>query len=394
MIDITRLYCGRSGEADHLRYGGGETTFFQEPSAPGGPRPVVVWNVTPACNLRCVHCYAHVQDDTHKQNVLSVDEGRKLLDDLAEYGAPVVLFSGGEPLAREDIMELITHARRGGLRTVLSTNGTLITEHAAGQLAQAGLHYAGVSLDGIGATNDHFRGCEGAFVAALEGIRNCRRAGVKVGLRFTLTRHNVGDVEAIFKLLVDEDIPRVCFYHLVYTGRGRSMMADDLTHEQTRRVMDTIIDYAAQLHAQGLNKQVLTVDNHTDGAYLLERMRRERHLRLHEAQQLLQRNGGNRSGSGIGCVGWDGTVFPDQFWRDKPLGNVTITPFSAIWSESHDGLLTQLRRRWEWLRGRCATCRFLDICNGNFRARAEAATGDIWAPDPACYLTDEEIAPR
>ncbi|MBN2211763.1 MAG: radical SAM protein [Sedimentisphaerales bacterium] len=387
MIDITRLYCGREGDTDSLRYGHGKTVV-QSP-----PRPVVVWNVTPACNLRCVHCYAHQQGGSGGE-ILTTDEGYQLLDNLAAFGVPVVLFSGGEPLKREDIFDLIGYARQRGLRTVLSTNGTLITRHVAGELARVGLHYAGVSLDGIGATNDRFRHFEGAYELALEGIRNCRRAGVKVGLRFTLTRHNVGDIEAIFKLLVDEDIPRVCFYHLVYTGRGRDIMADDLTHDQARASMDVIIDHTVRLHQAGLDKQVLTVDNHADGAYLLERMRRENHPRLAEARQLLERNRGNRSGSGIGCVSWDGTVYPDQFWRDKPLGNVREKPFSAIWGEANDDLLGQLRRRKELLKGRCATCGYLDICNGNFRARAEAATGDIWASDPACYLTDEEIASR
>jgi len=109
------------------------------------------------------------------------------------------------------------------------------------------------------------------------------------------------------------------------------------------------------------------------------------------AYELLRTNGGNSSGVGIGCVSWDGEVYPDQFWRSRPVGNVRQRKFSEIWSSSADGLLQQLRNRKQYLQGRCARCRFLDVCNGNLRARAEAAGNGIWGDDPACYLTDEEI---
>jgi radical SAM protein with 4Fe4S-binding SPASM domain len=107
---------------------------------------------------------------------------------------------------------------------------------------------------------------------------------------------------------------------------------------------------------------------------------------------LLRMNGGNSTGHGIGCIGWDGTVYPDQFWRNKPVGNVREKPFSEIWGAPEPGsLLALLREKKKHVTGRCAACRFLDVCGGNFRARAEAATGDLWGVDPACYLTDEEI---
>jgi len=260
-------------------------------------------------------------------------------------------------------------------------------------LAQAGVSYVGISLDGLRATNDRFRGRGGAFAAALAGMRHCRRAGLKVGLRVTLNRYNAGELDDIFALIVEENIERVCFYHLVYTGRARTLQDDDLTPEQTREVVDRIIDHTAALHAQGRTVEVLTVDNHADGAYLYLRMRREGHRRAEAVRELLSDNGGNRSGEGIAAVNWDGQVHPDQFWRHVNLGNVRERPFSAVWTDPHNELLRQLRNRRRFLKGRCRTCRFLNICNGNFRVRAEAITGDVWAPDPACYLTDEEIGP-
>ena len=392
MIGISKLYCGTVEPSDALRYGrhsGQLPSHLLQFSA--DKRPVVVWNVTRRCNLRCVHCYAHARDEVFADEMTTA-EGRALIDDLAAFGAPVLLFSGGEPLVRPDLPELAAYAVSKGMRAVISTNGTLIGPAMARALKEIGLSYVGISLDGTEPVNDRFRGVPGAFQKALEGIRNCRRAGIKVGLRFTINRYNVDEIPAIFDLLEAEDIPRVCFYHLVYAGRGNDMVKDDLTHEQTRSAVDLIIDRTADLHARGLAKEVLTVDNHADGAYLYLRLRAENPERAAQVLELLQMNEGNNSGRGIGCVSWDGEVYADQFWRHHSFGNVRQRPFSQIWSRPADPLLAKLKEKKKWVTGRCSACRWLDICAGNFRVRAEATTGDVWAPDPACYLTDEEIA--
>ncbi len=351
---------------------------------------MVVWNVGQRCNLRCVHCYAHSRDLEYTGE-LTHSEGLRLIDDLAAFGAPVMLFSGGEPLMRPDILELIAHARSCGMRAVISTNGTLITPELAAQLKEFGLSYVGISLDGLEETNDRFRGMRGAFSLALAGIRNCQAAGIKVGLRFTMNRKNVQDLDGIFDLLYAERIPRICFYHLVYAGRGTNLVADALSHEESRKAVDLILDRTAALHRAGFPAEVLTVDNHCDGPYLYQRLLREDPARAEEALKLLNMNGGNSSGVGIGCVSWDGVVYADQFWRHEPLGNVRERPFSEIWMDIANPLMAKLKDRKPHLKGRCAQCQWLDICNGNFRVRAEAVTGDLWQPDPACYLTDEEI---
>jgi radical SAM protein with 4Fe4S-binding SPASM domain len=293
---------------------------------------------------------------------------------------------------RPDLLVLVESAVAQGMRAVISTNGTLIGERMADRLRGAALSYVGVSLDGLGEVNDQFRGVPGAFERALEGIRNCRKAGIKVGLRFTITRRNAGEIDGIFDLLRREDIPRICFYHLVYAGRGSALREEDLDADATRRVVDKIIDRTAELHREGRPVEVLTVDNHADGPYLYLRMLREGSTRAETVRQLLAMNGGNSSGSGIGCVSWDGAVYPDQFWRHAALGNVRERPFSEIWTDLTNPLMAKLTDKRPHLKGRCAACRFVDLCAGNFRVRAEAATGDLWAPDPACYLTDEEIA--
>ncbi len=392
MIGISKLYCGTVEPSDALRYGRHSSNLpshllqFSKDK-----RPVVVWNVTRACNLKCVHCYAHATSGSTSDE-MSTAEGRRMIDDLAAFGAPVLLFSGGEPLVRKDLPELAAYAVEKGMRAVISTNGTLIDRPTSQTLKQIGLSYVGISLDGLEPVNDHFRGVKGAYKKALQGIENCQKAGIKVGLRFTINKRNVEEIPGIFDLLEEMEIPRVCFYHLVYAGRGSQLVEEDLTHDETRAAVDLIIDRTRDLHAKGKPKEVLTVDNHADGPYLYMRMLREDPQRASEVLELLEMNEGNNSGRGIGCVSWDGSVYADQFWRHHSFGNVRQKPFSQIWTQPEDPLLLQLKEKKKHVQGRCAGCRWLNVCGGNFRVRAEALTGNVWAQDPACYLTDEEIA--
>ena len=392
MIGISKLYCGTVEPSDALRYGRDSS---QLPSHllqfSKDKRPVVVWNVTRRCNLKCVHCYAHAKN-TSFDNELSTDQGKQLIDDLADFGSPVMLFSGGEPLVRKDLPQLAAYAVEKGMRAVVSTNGTLITPEMARNLKEIGLSYVGISLDGMEEINDRFRGVSGAFRSALEGIKNSQAAGLKVGLRFTVNKFNVNEIPKIFQLLEEMDIPRVCFYHLVYAGRGTELIKEDLTHEGTRAAVDLIIDETRRLFDKGKPKEVLTVDNHADGPYIYLRLLKENPERAKDVLELLQWNEGNNSGRGIGCVSWDGEVYADQFWRHHSFGNIKDRPFSQIWTDTSESLMGKLKEKKKHVTGRCATCSWLDICGGNFRVRAEAVHGDIWAPDPACYLTDEEIA--
>jgi 12,18-didecarboxysiroheme deacetylase len=391
MIGISKLYCRTVEPSDALRYGRKSKDL---PSHllqfAKDKKPVVVWNCTRRCNLNCVHCYSQSHDRIYP-NEMTTAEGQALIEDLARFGCPVILFSGGEPLLRPDIMDLARHATSHGLRAVISTNGTLVSSEMARRLKEVRLSYVGVSLDGLRETHDKFRGRRGAFDEALEGIRNCQAANIKVGLRFTINKRNTQDVGGIFDLLEEYDIPRVCFYHLVYAGRGSKLIDEDLSHEETRRVVDLIMDRTKDLHDRGKPKEVLTVTNHADGPYLYLRLLKEDPRRAEEVLRLLQMNEGNSSGLGIGCVSWDGEVYADQFWRHRSLGNVRHRPFSEIWTDLSDPLVAKLKEKKQHVTGRCAACKWLDVCAGNFRVRAEAVTGDVWAPDPACYLTDAEI---
>jgi radical SAM protein with 4Fe4S-binding SPASM domain len=274
---------------------------------------------------------------------------------------------------------------------VISTNGTLITPELARKIKDSDIDYIGVSLDGINERNDKFRGKKGAFALALAGIRNLVEVQQKVGLRFTITRHNYPDIKDIFRLVEDEAINRVCFYHLVYSGRGAKMTEDDLPREQMRECIDSICSWAISMNRRGIKKEVLTVDNHADAIYLYLQAKDKDPEKAKEILELLNYNKGNASGIAIANVDNQGNVHADQFWQAHTFGNVRQRKFGDIWMDTADPVMAGLKNRAKLIKGRCSRCNFLELCNANFRARAEAVYGDMWQQDPACYLTDEEI---
>ena len=387
MLSLTKMLVGDRYSGDALRYT--ENAFSATDGVAEGRGPVVAWNYTRTCNLSCRHCYSR-SENRHYENELSTEEALRLIDDLAEFHVPALLFSGGEPLCRKDFPVLAGHAAERGIRVTLSTNGTLITPALAEQIRALGISYVGISLDGMPETNDRFRGMPGAFEHALNGVRNCRRIGQRVGFRFTLNRNNVDDVPGILDLLEQEDVDRICFYHLVYSGRGSTMQQEDLSHQQTRDVLDLIVERTLDFHRRGLKKEVLMVDNHADGPYLCLKYRDSDPERSAAIYRLLRRNGGNRSGMAFANIDAEGNVHPDQFTQQHTLGNVRERRFSEIWTDRSNPLLAGLKDRRALLPETCRGCSWVSVCNGNFRSRAEAVSGDFWGFDPACYLTDEE----
>lgn len=379
MINISKLYCGLSGESDHLRY-----------SADNSFGPVVVYNCTARCNLNCLHCYS-ASGSAGRNDGLTTAQAKRMLRQLLEVHCPVVLFSGGEPMLRDDLFGLLTEARQLGLRTVISTNGTLIDISAAKKLAEAGVSYVGISIDGDQEFHDSFRRTRGCFKAAIRGIENCITAGIKTGLRFTITRANAEQVPAVFDIAASVGVRRICFYHLIRAGRAKMLENQALTAEQTRRVVDVIIERTQDFAARDLVDEVLTVDNHADGPYLLIAMKRQNNPRYEQAKDLLLANGGNRIGERIVCVGWDGDVYPDQFWRNYSLGNVTDKTLQTIWQSSSDPVLNKLRNKSRFADARCLKCRWFALCKGNYRFLGDEKDDRCWLNEPACYLTDEEI---
>ncbi len=399
MIDISVLYSGLETPSTPHRYGRAITQIDPPPyqrmkvaRSAQSRRPIVVWNITRTCNLKCAHCYTDSEAKKYSGE-LTTDEAKTVLDDLAQFHVPAVLFSGGEPLTRPDVFELAGYARSKGLHVVLSTNGTLIDRETAQRLKDLEFAYVGISLDSaIPAIHDQFRGMPGAFERTMRGFRHCVDVGQKVGLRLTLTRQTFVDLDKIFDFIEREGINRACFYHLCPAGRGKSVM--DLTTAESRQAVDIIINRTGDLIKRGKNIEILTVDNHADGPYLYLKMLAENHPRAQQVLEMLAWNGGGRYSSGVGIsnIDFNGHVHADQFSMYRSFGNVRERKFSDIWQDTSIPILGGLKDRLPLLQGRCATCRFKPVCGGSLRARAEISTGEPWAADPGCYLTDEEIA--
>ena len=364
------------------------------PERRGDPKPVVIWNLTRRCNLRCRHCYT-VSADVDFPGELTTEEAMAVLDDLAGFGIRALILSGGEPLARRDFFEIAGRARELGFFLALSTNGTpLAHPDTADRVAAIGFDYVGISLDGIGATNDWFRGRRGAFDEALRGVRNMKTRDVKVGLRFTITADNAEELPELLALCDREGVDKFYLSHLVYAGRGNKHRGEDAKWSHTRRAMDLLIDRAWVAAAEGLPLEIVTGNNDADAVYFLRWAERRfdedrvAYLRAH-----LEAWGGNASGVGVANIDTQGNVHPDTYWSDYTIGNVRERPFSALWT-GDDPMLAELRRRPRPLKGRCGACAYRAVCGGNTRIRALQLTGDPWAEDPACYLDDDEIGVR
>ncbi|MCV2865815.1 heme d1 biosynthesis radical SAM protein NirJ [Albidovulum sediminicola] len=356
----------------------------------GPVKPVVIWNLTRRCNLRCRHCYT-TSADVAFPGELTHEQAMGVLDDLKGFCIPALILSGGEPLSRFDFFELAERAKALGFRHLsLSTNGTRIAENID-RIAAIGFDYVGISVDGLGATNDWFRGVEGAFDEALAGVRACKARGVKVGLRFTITDANASFLPGMLDLCEAEGVDKFYLSHLVYAGRGDKHRGEDTEHALSRSALDLLLDRAWTAVSNGHPLEVVTGNNDADAVYFLAWVERNfgpakaAHVRAH-----LEAWGGNSSGLGVANIDPQGKVHPDTYWSDYTIGSVKQTPFSQLWT-GDDPMLATLRTRPRPLKGRCGDCAFKAVCGGNTRIRALQVTGDPWAEDPACYLTNAEI---
>ena len=352
--------------------------------------PVVIWNVIRRCNLACKHCYS-ISADHDFPGELSTDEIYNVMDDLKDFGVPVLILSGGEPLLHPDIFAISSHAKKMGFYLGLSTNGTLITERNIAELAAVGYDYVGISIDGIGQTHDKFRRKEGAFDASIRAIDLCIEQGLKLGLRFTVTQDNAGELPELLNLMEEKDIAKFYLSHLNYAGRGNRNRRDDIFHETTRSIMELMITTSIRHIRQGRSTEFVTGNNDADGVYLLHWVRRNFPEQENHIRKKLVQWGGNSSGVNIANIDNLGNVHPDTFWWHYSLGNVRERPFSSIWQDTGDPILRGLKAVPRTINGRCGDCGYFDICGGNTRIRALQVYGDPWAEDPGCYLSDEEI---
>lgn len=354
------------------------------------PGPVVIWNLVRRCNLTCKHCYSISADKDFPGELSTVDVFR-VMDDLKAAHVPVLILSGGEPLLRPDIFEIGARAKALGFYVGLSSNGTLVDETNVRAIAETGFDYVGISLDGLRDTHDRFRRKAGSFDAALNGVRLCKAAGAKVGIRFTLAQENAADFPALLDLMEAEAIDKFYLSHLNYAGRGNKNRKDDAHFRTTRTAMDLLFDRCWRQLNGGRPREYVTGNNDADGVYLLHWMAARFPEQVERMRDRLVQWGGNASGVNVANIDNLGDVHPDTMWWNYPLGNVKTRPFGDIWADVSDPLMAGLKQSPRPIGGRCAECAHRAICNGNTRVRAWQTSGDFWAEDPGCYLTDEEI---
>ena len=351
--------------------------------------PVVIWNLIRRCNLTCKHCYT-TSTDINFPNELSTPEIYTVMDDLKAFKVPVLILSGGEPLLHPDIFDISRRAKDMDFYVALSTNGTKISADNIDEIAGINYHYIGVSLDGIKDTHDRFRRVKGSFDQALHGIQLCLEKNIKVGLRFTLTQDNAQDFPAMLQLMDDHNIDKFYLSHLNYGGRGNKNRKDDAHFAMTRTAMDLLFETGYDWLKAGKDREFVTGNNDADAVYFLHWVARHFPDKVEHIKAKLEQWGGNASGVNVANIDNLGNVHPDTFWWNYELGNVKERPFSEIWLDTSDPLMAGLKQHPRPLEGRCARCHYQAICNGNTRVRAAQTTGNYWAEDPGCYLTDAE----
>ena len=352
--------------------------------------PVVIWNLLRRCNLSCRHCYAN-SFDKEFDGELSLDECLRTVDQVKDAFAPALILSGGEPLLHPHIFEIAEYAKKKNIYLALSSNGILITPSVAKRLREIDFNYVGVSLDGINETHDHIRGEVGSFLKSVEGIKNGVSQGLKLGIRTTLTNTNSHQISQMLDLSVDLGVEKFYLSHLNYGGRGNKK--EDAVFKMTRDVMNLLYDKAFEYCKNQTNLEIVTGNNDADAAFLImwakDKFPEEN---IKHVRSLLEFWGGNASGTGVANIDSQGDVHPDTFWPGVKLGSVKEQSFSDIWKQNTHPILNILRSDRKQITGRCQTCQFFSICNGNTRVRAHKTFNDPWASDPGCYLSDEEIS--
>jgi len=358
------------------------------------PGPVVIWNLIRRCNLQCKHCYSTSLDIDFKDE-LTTEQIKATIDDLKVAHVPVIILSGGEPLLRPDIFEITAYAKAKGFYVALSTNGTLINENNIEQIKAADYQYVGISIDGLEEFHDEFRRQKGSFKTSMHAIKLCKAAGIKVGMRLCLTRDNFKDLPAMLDLMEEYHVDKFYLSHLNYSGRGKRSAETDAMFQMTKDAMSLLFERAYSHISQGIDTDFVTGNNDADGPFLLQwiekKFGKQYPQRIKNLQQRLIKWGGNASGVNVANIDNTGTIHPDTYWWNHPIGNVKNELFSTVWKNTQDELMLGFRQSPRPVKGRCAQCKHLAICGGNTRTRAFAQTGDAWAEDPGCYLNDDEI---
>ncbi|MDI3501894.1 MAG: hypothetical protein PWR13_99 [Archaeoglobi archaeon] len=345
---------------------------------------LVVWDVTYGCNLKCEHCYATA--GKMMENELTTEEALNIIDQLSRAGVVALAFAGGEPLMRKDIYELCSYASSKNMYVAIATNGTMITEDVARKLEESGVKYVEVSIDGSKAEiHDRFRGVEGAFERAIEGIRNLTKTNIQTAIAITVTRENFHDFDNVVDLALELGVSRVVEFNFVPTGRGRFIAEKDLRPEEREELLRKM--YRKSLELGGRLELFSTAPQYARIALEETKRRGEGEIsftfyggrvdrRVAEIAEFI-------SGCGAGrlycAITPDGKVKPCVF-MPIIVGDLREKSFQEIWDESE--LMNMLRDR-ENLKGSCGKCSYRYVCGG-CRSRAYGYFGDPLMPDPGC----------
>lgn len=349
---------------------------------------IAIWNFTNRCNLSCLHCYSKA--DLDAVDTLSTDVIMETLPKLKKNGVKFIIFSGGEPLTRKDIYEIAAKCKSLGIVTYLSTNGLYVRKSNAEQILDT-FDYIGISIDGSEKTHDHFRGLEGSFRESMKAVDLLNSYGkTKVGIRFTLTKETYEDLAFIFELAEKHNIPKIYISHLVYSGRGLDNLKMDLSKAQRIEAVNYILDKAFEYYESGKDIEIVTGNMEMDAVLFYDRFAKKYPEFAEEMYARLVAWGGNSAGRKLLNIDSEGNVKPDPFFP-VTIGNILRQDFSDIWTNEPIDLLEKLRVHPRELGGKCRECRYLSVCNGGSRSRAYAIHGDIWAEDPSCYLTEDQI---
>jgi len=351
-------------------------------------RPIVTWNLTYKCNLRCIHCYIKAgPEGNHELNGKVLF---RIAEDIVKHNIPMVIMSGGEPLLRREIYDLARYLNSNGVKLVLSSNGTLITKEIAEKLWELEFRYVGVSLDSVDPKwHDNFRGVSGAYEAAIKGLMNAKAYDLPVGIRFTVTSKNISDVPRILDLAIDNEVERLTFYHLSSSGRAKDMDKSwYLNATQYIWFIDKLIHYSREYAGR---IEIQTTLAPFDGIYVADRVARDK-KHFWKCIELVKAQGG--CGRKFISIYPNGMVYPCQFVDFYPLGNVLETGLADI-LRIDGNKLDYFIETHKYLKGpKCSNCPFKFICQGGDRVRAYYLGGSLYADDPQCHLDIIKIANR
>ncbi|MFQ6051602.1 MAG: radical SAM protein [Candidatus Hydrothermarchaeota archaeon] len=340
---------------------------------------LISWNVTRACNLRCSHCY---RDAGKKgKNELSTQEVYSLMENISSLSKPILILSGGEPLVRSDLYDIIRYGSDLGFRVVLGTNGTLIDDEVASRLYDAGTKRVGISIDSTNPkVHDNFRGVDGAFEKALKGAEACKKIGLSFQIHTTVTKYNYSEIPQIIDLALDLGADAYHLFFFVPTGRGITIKDKDISPEEYESLLSYL--YERQEETDMFLKTTCAPQYFRimlqKGKKSLRKVKAEKEKRDLGREDLERLSRGCLAGTAYCCILPEGDVHPCPYMPIK-LGNVRELEFTRIWNES--SVLKTLREGA--LKGKCGLCKYRNVCVG-CRARAYAYTGDFLQEDPMC----------